>query len=54
MSMADKVADLKSQLDVWNNIVQSIHAQSSDFAAGMETVLDVMGEIEENAAESTR
>jgi hypothetical protein len=54
VSMTDKVTDLKSQLNVWNNIIQSIHAQSKDFAAGMETVLDVMEEIEENAAESIR
>jgi hypothetical protein len=54
VGMADKVSNLKSQLDIFNNIVQSLHTQSKDFAAGMETVLDVMGEMEENATESTR
>ena len=54
VSIAERVEHLKSQLDVWNNVVQSLHAQGKNLTAGLETVLDVVGEMEEHATVSSR
>lgn len=54
VDLSKQITQFKSQIDVWNSIVQSIHSQGGNFAAGLETILDVVGKMEEDAAESIR
>lgn len=54
VGVAQKVTHLHAQFATWNRIIQAVHVQNKNFEAGIETVLDAVGALEENAAESAR